>query len=189
MLLTRALYWITANPTRFAELTAQRMLLFWFPPFGKGSDNYPLWAITLLGFAGLALCAKHHPITAALLGSALLLYPLIYYCIQHFTRYRYPILWISSLLASYALDQAWLKLCNKYQGTKKEERTKKGRKEAIRMNQRESAARNPTSLTLKCLYLKMKPTATGATKNEPNPQIRKPSLGSYSRSLPFTCGP
>ena len=83
MLLTRALNWITANPTRFAELTAQRMLLFWFPPYGKGSDNYPLWAVTLLGFAGLALCAKQHPIPATLLGSALLLYPLIYYCIQH----------------------------------------------------------------------------------------------------------
>ena len=125
MLLTRALNWITANPTRFAELTAQRMLLFWFPPFGKGSDNYPLWAFTLLGFAGLALCAKQHPITAALLGSALLLYPLIYYCIQHFTRYRYPILWISSLLAAYALDQAWLKLRLKHRERKRKNGSKK----------------------------------------------------------------
>ena len=47
---------------------------------------------------------------SATLGSTLLLYPMIYYCIQHFTRYRYPILWVSSLLAAYALDQAWLKL-------------------------------------------------------------------------------
>ena len=50
---------------------------------------------------------SHHSRAARL---RLLLYPLIYYGIQHFTRYRYPILWVSSLLAAYALDRAWLKL-------------------------------------------------------------------------------
>ena len=109
MLLTRARNWITANPARFAELTAQRTLLFWFPPFGKGSDNYLLWAVTLLGFVGLAHCGKTNPMAASMLGSILLLYPLIYYAIQHFTRYRYPILWVSSLMAAYALEQGWLK--------------------------------------------------------------------------------
>ena len=110
MLLTRALNWIKANPARFAGLTAQGTLLFWFPPFGKGSDNYPLWGVTLLGFAGLVLCAKTNPIAAALLGSILLLYPLTYYTIQHFTRYRYPILWVSTLLAAYTLEQGWLRI-------------------------------------------------------------------------------
>ena len=100
----------TANPARFAELTAQRTLLFWFPPFGKGSDNYLLWAVTLLGFGGLALSWKTNPIAASLLGPTLLLYPLVYYAIQHFTRYRYPILWVSSLMAAYALEYAWLKI-------------------------------------------------------------------------------
>ena len=109
MLLTRAMNWITTNPGRFARLTAERFLLFWFPPYGKGSDNYPLWAVTLLGFVGLGLCLRRNPQTGALIGSALLLYPLIYYAIQHFTRYRYPILWISTLLAAFALEQAWMK--------------------------------------------------------------------------------
>ena len=70
--------------------TVQRPLLFWFPPFGKGSDNYLLWAVTLLGFVGLALCGKTNPIAAMLLGSTLFFYSLIYYGIQHFTRYPTP---------------------------------------------------------------------------------------------------
>ena len=61
---------------------------------------------TILGFAGLLLCWRAN--RAALLTAApLLLYPLVYYATQNFLRYRYPILWISFLLAGHALYTAY----------------------------------------------------------------------------------
>ena len=44
------------------------------------------------------------------------------------------------------------------------------------MNRRESAAKNPTCPNHEMPLPEMKPTQAGATKNEPNPQTRKPNL-------------
>ena len=105
--LSQALAWIGGNPARFATLTAQRFGLFWFPEVGPGTASYPIWALTLVGFVGLALSYRRNRFAALLFGSLLLTYPLIYYVVQHFLRYRYPVLWVSSLLASYAITAAW----------------------------------------------------------------------------------
>ena len=99
-----ALAWVWAHPGRFAELTWERVVLFWF--LDVGSDAVGL--VTLAGFVGLALCWREGRRQAAwLLGSALAVYPLVYYVVQHFARYRYPVLWVSSLLAGYAAVAAW----------------------------------------------------------------------------------
>jgi len=102
-----ALAWVRSHPARFTGLTLERFALFWFPEVGRGVASYPLWAVTLAGFAGLILCYKENRLTALLFGSLLLVYPLAYYFVQHFVRYRYPVLWVSSLMTAYALTVGW----------------------------------------------------------------------------------
>ena len=108
--LAEALTWIRTNPGRFAWLTAERFRQFWFPELGAGSASYPVWVVTLLGFAGLAFACKSNRFAAFLLGSLLLLYPLVYYIVQHVVRYRYPVLWVSSLMSAYVLTTVWERL-------------------------------------------------------------------------------
>lgn len=103
-----ALDWIRSNPGRFAQLTFDRFLLFWFPLVRSPADSLPLWAISALGFVGAILAVRANPMAAWLLGGALVSYPIIYYFVQHLLRYRYPVLWISFLLAAYALDRSWI---------------------------------------------------------------------------------
>jgi hypothetical protein len=105
--LREALAWVRSHPARFTGLTLERCALFWFPEVGRGAASYPLWGVTLAGFAGLILCYKQNRFAALLFGSLLLVYPLIYCFVQHFLRYRYPVLWVSSLMAAYALTVAW----------------------------------------------------------------------------------
>ena len=97
-----AIAWIGANPGRFASLTAERFVLIWFPPIGLG-----LTASTILGFVGLLLCWRTNRRAALLTAAPLMLYPLVYYATHTFVRYRYPILWISFLLAGHALYTAY----------------------------------------------------------------------------------
>jgi hypothetical protein len=103
-----ALGWIRSNPGRFTQLSLDRFLLFWFPLVRSPAASLPLWAISGLGFAGAILAFRANPMAAWLLGGALASYPIIYYFVQHLLRYRYPILWISFLLAAYALDRGWI---------------------------------------------------------------------------------
>ena len=105
--LWEALAWVRSHPARFTGLTLERFALFWFPEVGRGAASYPLWAVTLTGFAGLILCYKQNRLAAMLFGALLLVYPLAYYFVQHFLRYRYPVLWVSSLMTAYALTVAW----------------------------------------------------------------------------------
>jgi len=105
--LREALAWVRSHPARFTGLTVERFALFWFPEVGRGAASYPLWGVTLAGFAGLILCYKENRLAAMSFGALLLFYPLAYYFVQHLLRYRYPILWVSSLMTAYALTVAW----------------------------------------------------------------------------------
>jgi hypothetical protein len=105
--LHQALAWIRAHPGRFAGLTAERFRHFWFPVLGPGPASWPLWAVTLLGFAGLAFAWRTDRFAALLLAAPLLLYPAVYYLVQHVVRYRYPVLWVSAFLTSHALVTLW----------------------------------------------------------------------------------
>ena len=102
-----ALEWIRSNPGRFAHLSFDRFRRFWFPPVRGPVESLPLWTITVLGFAGAILAFRADRTAGWLLGATLFSYPIVYYFIQHLIRYRYPILWISFLLAAYALDRGW----------------------------------------------------------------------------------
>ena len=102
--------WIVSNPGRFITLTAKRVRLFWFPELGPASASLPLWLITVLGFAGIGLCFVRNRLAAALFAAVLVFYSLGYSVVQHNVRYRYPILWASTFMASYALMVLWQRM-------------------------------------------------------------------------------
>jgi hypothetical protein len=106
-----AMQWITQNPRRFAALTVQRFLLFWFPPADAwaATTTHPearslLLLVTALGaFAGvlwlmLVRDQNRWIVISALIGSSL-----IYYFIHINFRYRYPIWGLSVLLSCHFL--------------------------------------------------------------------------------------
>jgi hypothetical protein len=101
-----AMEWISQNPRRFAALTVQRFMLFWFPPVDAWAPTttYPgvrsclLWITALGAFCSalwLALAGNPYRwlILSALIGPSV-----IYYFIHVNFRYRYPIWAISVLL-------------------------------------------------------------------------------------------
>jgi hypothetical protein len=97
--------WIFSHPRRFAELTAGRVVDFWFPdprqwPYG----SYGIWAITILSIPGIILTVRRREAIAPLILCVWLIYPLLYYVVVSCDRYRYPILWTSLLPAGYGLN-------------------------------------------------------------------------------------
>ncbi len=105
-----ALAWITANPVRFASLTARRFVRFWIPSetgdpiseiFHPLVTRERLWVygMTLMSVFGLVRLWRTNPPGALLCSLWLSLFPLVYYIVQFLERYRRPILWITFLLA------------------------------------------------------------------------------------------
>ncbi len=104
-----ALAWIAGHPLHAVRLIAQRAWFFWFPS-DDGFEGYlaqrkrflALHALTLLSFAGLWASWRRLASTHVL-ALWLVVYPLIYYLVEFEERYRYPILWITFLLAAAAI--------------------------------------------------------------------------------------
>jgi len=121
-----ALRWMKTNPGKFANLTNQRFLAFWFyTPGGNyfSGRNIPasiliIWAIVPLSLAGLWLLSKSDRDAAALCLIWLVLFPPVYYFVEFVPRYRYPILWASLMPASFFLSEAaqriWQRLRKPY---------------------------------------------------------------------------
>jgi hypothetical protein len=109
--LRQALTWISANPLAFASLTGRRILKFWFPNLGSLRYAIPTGALTILSLIGLAMMFRNHRRATLMLGSTLLLYPLVHYFVQFEARYRYPIFWATFLPAGYVVIEAarWLR--------------------------------------------------------------------------------
>jgi hypothetical protein len=100
--------WIQAHPGMFADLTARRLVLFWFP-FGDAAwgprtfipvpmKSAATGIVTVLAFGGLArLFAGRHPYRFLIAG--IFIGPSLPYLVTHvFFRYRYPLLWLTFLL-------------------------------------------------------------------------------------------
>lgn len=112
--LREALAWMKNNRAKFADLTKQRFLAFWFyTPGGNyfaGRHIPPsIWIIWLafpLSVAGLWLLFRRDRASAWICLAWLALFPPIYYFVEFIPRYRYPILWATFLPASFALQQA-----------------------------------------------------------------------------------
>lgn len=91
---------IREHPAKFLGFTAERAVYFWIAPpqatIVAGYDlmisrhtNFLLGAI--LAFAGLWLTIRHRKCGAFLLACFLLIYPLPYYLVMPFVRYKHPI--------------------------------------------------------------------------------------------------
>jgi len=103
--LHEALTWIVTHRAAFLALTFHRIRLFWFPEVDRTWEAVAVWLVTLLSFLGIGLMAATNRAAAALLLTAWLLFPLVYYITQFEARYRYPIYWTTLLPAGYALAE------------------------------------------------------------------------------------
>ena len=124
--LREALAWIRNNPGKFADLTKQRFLAFWFySPGGHyfSGRNIPgsiliIWAVMPLSIMGLWLLFHRDRIVAGICLVWLVLFPPIYYFLAFIPRYRYPILWASLMPASFFLSELaqgiWQRLRKSY---------------------------------------------------------------------------
>ncbi len=102
--------WIRSNPRSFLRLTSERVLFFWFPTeTGKLADVWRerwAWVVypaTLLSVPGLLILWRVSRPGALLLLTLLVLYPPIYYLVLSEYRYRFPIMWVTSVLAAAAI--------------------------------------------------------------------------------------
>ena len=104
--MAQALNWIRSNPAKFATLTRQRFLAFWFFTPVPSIQHAPVKVVavgvlTLLGAGGLFLLWRRQPASAVLCLVWVLFYPPVYYLVAFTPRYRDPILWTSFLPAAY----------------------------------------------------------------------------------------
>lgn len=100
-----AIEWIESNPGRFMRLTAARAWAFWFPVDADRSYRYPVWAVTAVGMAGLALLWRRRHPAALPLTAILAVYPLVFYVLQADMRYRAPSYAFSILAASIVFEE------------------------------------------------------------------------------------
>jgi hypothetical protein len=99
--------WIRAHPKRFMTLTLERFAYFWFPV--EINDKRTLVTgifmslVTVLSL--LSILWRGSP-GFSILAAALLCYPAAYYLVQVEQRYRYPVYWMSVLLAGAGIELA-----------------------------------------------------------------------------------
>ena len=113
--LRQALAWIDSNPHAFAWLSAQRFARYWFPYLASYRYAIPTGVISIFSLVGLALMFRRQRQSFWLLGSTLLVYPLVHYVVQFEARYRYPIFWATFLPVAYAI----LEMVRMLQGERK----------------------------------------------------------------------
>jgi 4-amino-4-deoxy-L-arabinose transferase-like glycosyltransferase len=110
-----ALDWISTNPTRFAQITAKRVLLFWSgiprSEIIAGFDIRDLseaafFCSSALAFLGLILVLRRRLRGGFIFAVSLLVFPVIYYLTFPHERYRHPIEPLMVLLALYPIAEA-----------------------------------------------------------------------------------
>jgi hypothetical protein len=97
--------WVHSHPGRFATLTLERIAYFWFPLERTDKRILVIGIVmslaTLLSF--LSVLWRRSP-GFAILAGGLSCYPLSYYLVQVEQRYRYPVFWMSVLLAAVGVE-------------------------------------------------------------------------------------
>ena len=101
---TEATTWIREHPGTFLRLAAQRVTHVWLGPLDGSPASVWLVALTALALLGAwrLLPALAMPQRAALL-IPLALFPLVYYVVPYYPRYRAPLDWILLMLAGTAV--------------------------------------------------------------------------------------
>lgn len=106
---------IGEHPGEFARFTLERVWYFWAaPPQTVILGGYDLWVArhveylleALFAFAGLLLTWRRRNAYTWLLASFLVIYPIPYYLVNPFQRYKHPIETVMLLLIVYALWEA-----------------------------------------------------------------------------------
>jgi hypothetical protein len=110
--LADAVAWIRTHPRRFAQLTVERTLLYWFYIGGPDSvlerTKYSgLAFLHLLGLIGILVLFRSNPVTATVLGVVLLIEPLPHYLVHVGPRHSYDIDWILTM-SMFALVAGWV---------------------------------------------------------------------------------
>ena len=111
---TKREFWtfIRENPGTFIEFTLQRVFYFWAAPRqATNVAGYDLWiarhvqflVAAAFAFAGLALMFVRKHAYRWLLAPFLLIYPLPYYLVNPFPRYKHPIETVMTMLIVYVL--------------------------------------------------------------------------------------
>lgn|GEM_PF-3482433 len=98
--LVEAVTWIQYNPTRFASLTAGRMVRFWFPPARRRVLGLSFGGAVFPAFLGLVQAWRKRALIAWWVTLVWVCYPLAYHLIQADPRYPYPLYWILLLMAA-----------------------------------------------------------------------------------------
>jgi len=106
---------VSQHPGQFLLFTLQRMFYFWAaPPQATNVAGYDLWVArhtqfllaAAFAFAGLFLTFRRKNRFRWLLAAFLLLYPLPYYIVNPFPRYKHPIEPVMLILIVYVLWEA-----------------------------------------------------------------------------------
>ncbi len=98
--LANAEYWIATHPKRFTWLTLQRIYYFWFPRMARRVQSILMGLFTVGAAAGLIRLVRSGNVMAWLFLAIVALYPVIYYLVASFPRYRSPIDWVLIFLTS-----------------------------------------------------------------------------------------
>jgi hypothetical protein len=97
--------WVRRHPSRFLTLTFEREVYFWFPL--EKLDRFSMLnglmmsVVTILSLLGILWVRSDGFL---ILIAVLLPYSLFYSIVQLEQRYRYPVFWISLLLASIGVE-------------------------------------------------------------------------------------
>jgi hypothetical protein len=86
----QALAWIFSHKRRFAELSLERIALFWIPNMKRRVQYLLEIVVTVLGLWGLAIGLKENRPAAWVGLGVVVFFPIVYYFIQSSVRYRYP---------------------------------------------------------------------------------------------------
>jgi hypothetical protein len=99
--------WIMTHPRRFSHLTAQRIFYFWFPRMRRCTQSILMAMFAVGGLVGLVWMFHASHKVAWLFFATLTTYPLVYYLVESFARYRYPVDWMLVFLTAFAIWSAW----------------------------------------------------------------------------------
>ncbi len=102
--LHEALGWIEDHRAHFAQLTAVRMVYFWFPWVGADWQRILLGLVTALALTGLFFTWRVDALSAKIVMVIWLVFPLVYYVIQFDRRYRHPVEWTLLLMGTFGIQ-------------------------------------------------------------------------------------
>lgn len=103
----QATAWIRDNPARFLALTAERAWLFWMPRMMRWQQSAVARALSLAGLVGLVWWWRSRQWEALPYIVLFCTFPLTYYLVYSYARYRYPIEWALQLLAAHLTVAIW----------------------------------------------------------------------------------